>query len=206
MNAEKAAEELKVIRQLMERPVRYSTMSGLSAVLAGCAALAGLVLDRHFSARHEPKVALWLNGCVWAGVFLVALAATLILTRVREKARGMPFWSPVKRRILATVLPPFIASVGLTLAVVWRLWSRGGWECVYQGYLIPAVWMLFYGVALCQLGQFSPIEVKLLGVCFIAAGLLTAALYQWYPYWAMGVTFGGFHVVYGVVVWIRHGG
>ena len=78
-----------------------------------------------------------------------------------------------------------------------------GWE---EGYLIPAVWMLFYGVALWEVGQFSPIEVRLLGACFIAGGLVTAALCQWHPYWAMGVTFGGFHVVYGVVVWIRHGG
>jgi len=206
MNADKAAEELKVIRQLMERPVRYSTMSGLSGILAGAAALGGLVVDWHLSTRLGPGAALVSNVFLWGGVFAVALAATLVLTRLREKRLGMPFWSPVKRRILATILPPFLAAVGLTLAIVVRFGVLRSPDALYQGFLIPAIWMLFYGVALWQVGQFSPVEVKLLGVCFIAAGLVTAAFGASYPYLAMGITFGGFHVAYGIVVWVRHGG
>ena len=206
MDTDRAAGELKVIRQLMERPIRYSTMSGLSGILAGCAALAGLAADWHFWWRLEPADALMVNMFVWGGVFMTALAATLILTRLRERRQGMPFWSPIKRRIALTILPPFIAAIGLTFAIACRYLHIGGTDSIYQGYLIPAVWMLFYGVALWQLGAFSPIEVRLLGAAFIAAGLVTAAFGQWYPYWAMGITFGGFHIIYGVIVWIRHGG
>ena len=206
MNADKAAEELKVIRQLMERPVRYSTMSGLSGVLAGAAAIGGLAVDWHLWTRLEPNAALVINVFVWGGVFMAALVATLVLPRLREKRLGMPFWSPVKRRILVTILPPFLAAIGLTLAIVVRFGVSGGSDALHQGYLIPAIWMLFYGVALWQVGQFSPLEVKLLGACFIAAGLATATFGASYPYYAMGITFGGFHVTYGVVVWVRHGG
>ena len=117
MDKDKAAEELKTIRQLMERPIRYSTMSGLSGILAGCAALVGVWLDRDFSTRFSGGTALVALMCLWSGVFLAALAATLVLTRLREKARGMPFWSPVKRKILRAILPPFIAAIGLTLAI-----------------------------------------------------------------------------------------
>lgn len=206
MDTDKAAGELKVIRQLMERPIRYSTMSGLSGVLAGCAALAGLALDLHFWSNLTPARAMVANIFVWGGVFMAALAATLILTRMRERKRGMPFWSPVKRRILMTILPPFVAAIGLTFIIACRYLDTGGSDSIYQGYLIPAVWMLFYGVTLWQLGAFSPIEVRMLGVAFIAAGLAAAAFAQWYPYCTMGVTFGGFHIVYGIIVWIRHGG
>jgi hypothetical protein len=148
---------------------------------------------------------------IWAGVFLVSLISTLVLTRLRERRRGMPFWSPVKRRILATILPSFAAAGGLTFAIAGRFWfwpmaAVDGWDIAHQIALIPAVWMLFYGITLWELGQFAPIEVKLLGVCFIAAGLVTAGLFQWHFYWTMGITFGGFHIVYGVVVWLRHGG
>ncbi len=34
MDSDRAAQEIRIIRQLMERPVRYSTMSGLSGILA----------------------------------------------------------------------------------------------------------------------------------------------------------------------------
>jgi hypothetical protein len=204
MNADKAAEELKVIRQLMERPVRYSTMSGLSGILAGTAALAGLALDWRVSEvyRDDPRTAMRLCLAVWAGVFATAFAGVVVLTRLREIRQGMPFWSPAKRRILMTILPPFIAGVGLTLAIACRWYASGGPN---QWGLIPAIWMLFYGVACWEVGGFSLFEIRIMGAAFIAAGLIAGWL-QPDPYWAIGVTFGGFHMVYGVAVWARHGG
>ena len=216
MDANKAAEELTVIRQLMERPIRFSTMSGLAAIQAGLWAVAGLVGDWLVLSRcSDGNTALMLSVGVWAAVFVLACIGVIVLTRRRERQEGMPFWSPVKRRILSTILPPFIAAMGLTAAICVRFFLAGSqadapmwqWDwSLAQGYLIPAIWMLFYGVTLWQLGQFSPVEVRVLGAAFIAAGLATALLWQWQPYWTMGITFGGFHIVYGIVVWIRHGG
>ena len=205
MDAERAGEELKVIRQLMERPVRYSTQSGLAGIIAGCAALAGLAADWHISGRfaHDAEMAMWINMGVWAGVFVVAFLAVTVLTRLRERAVGMPFWSPVKARILRTILPAFVAGAGMTLIIVFD-WHRTGDGS--QWALIPPVWMLFYGVALWQLGEFAVGEIRALGTAFILAGLAAAALGQSYPYLALGVTFGGFHLVYGAIVWMRHGG
>jgi hypothetical protein len=66
--------------------------------------------------------------------------------------------------------------------------------------------MLFYGVACWQVGGFSLGEIRIMGAAFILAGIVSAGWLQPYPYWALGFTFGGFHIVYGIVVWIRHGG
>jgi hypothetical protein len=205
MKPEEAAEELKVIRQLMERPIRFSTMSGLSAILAGAVALAGCAADYLISAACGGRTAFWINLGVWAGVFGVALCGVVALTRVRERRRGMPFWSPVKRRILLTILPPFAAAVGLT-AVIAARWYHGVGP--NQWGLIAAIWMGFYGVALWQLGEFSPIEVRVLGAAFALAAIATAAACQPFPhcYWALGAAFGGFHIVYGAIVWVRYGG
>ena len=203
MKPEKAAEELKVIRQLMERPIRFSTMSGLSAIVAGAAALGGCAADSYFTATYPPRQAVWINMVVWAAVFVAAFASVVLLTRWRERKQGMPFWSSIKRRILLTILPPFVAGVGLTLVVMYRWYHGMGPN---QWGLIPAIWMGFYGVTLWQLGEFSPLEVRVLGAAFIAAGIVTATDYQALPYDALGVTFGGFHIVYGIIVWIRHGG
>jgi len=205
MNADKAARELKVIRQLMERPVRYSTMSGLSGILAGLAALGGLAADYAISAawQERPITAMKFNVIVWAGVLAVAFAGAVICTRLRERRQNMPFWSAIKKRILLTIAPPFIAGVGLTLVLVYRWYA--GWGPNEWG-LIPTIWMLCYGLALWQVGLFSPVEVRLLGAAFLAAGLATALWLQPHPYWSLGVTLGGFHLVYGLAVWVRHGG
>ncbi len=203
MKADKAAAELAVIRQLMERPIRLSTMSGLSAILAGCAALVGVAVDWHVSQTNAPATAMWINMAVWGGVFVVAFTGVMVLTRIRERKQGMPFWSNVKRRIGMTILPCIVAGMGLTLAIVYRWHDAIGPN---QWGLIPAVWMLFYGVALWQLGDLSIVEVRLMGAAFILAGLLSAAAFQMRPYWCIGLTFGGFHIVYGTVVWFRHGG
>jgi len=211
MDADKAAENLTVIRQLMERPIRYSTMSGLSGILAGCAALGGVAADSWVS-DNLPDDAVWINLLVWAGVFMTAFTCSAVLTYTRERKQGMPFWSPVKRRILMTILPPFVAGVGLTLAIIHRWYTGDGPN---QWGLVPPIWMTFYGVTLWQIGTFSAGELRAMGIAFILAGLVTAWNYQYSipylepgtaPYWTLGITFGGFHIVYGIVVWIRHGG
>jgi len=62
---------------------------------------------------------------------------------------------------------PFVAGVGLTLAIMYRWYNGIGPN---QWGLIPAIWMLFYGIALWQLGEFSPREVRFLGAAFILIG------------------------------------
>ncbi|MCY2926236.1 MAG: hypothetical protein NT031_12490 [Planctomycetota bacterium] len=205
MDTQRAARELTVIRQLMERPIRYSTMSGGSGVLAGLAALGGCLADWCVSRAYPPESAFWINAGVWGAVLAVALAGTLILTRIREVRQGMPFWSSIKKRILLTILPPFLAGVGLTVAIAARWYAGRGPN---EWGLIPALWMTFYAVALWQVGDFAPIDVRVLSVFFLVSRVVAAVAFQdrLDPYWSLGVTFGGYHIVYGTAVWIRHGG
>jgi hypothetical protein len=121
MENEKAFEELKIIRALMERPIRYSTLSGKSAVLAGLAALAGTAADWWVWLSTPPEnfaAALLASGAIWLGVLAVAATGTVLLSWQIEKPRGLPFWTSIKRRILATVLPVFAASLCMTACIV----------------------------------------------------------------------------------------
>ena len=215
MDADKAAENLTVIRQLMERPIRYSTMSGLSGILAGCAALGGVAADAWVSHNLPREDAFWINLLIWAGVFLTAFTSSAVLTYIRERKQGMPFWSPIKRRILMTILPPFVAGIGLTFGLVVSIFHPLQFSVASGLGLFPSIWMLFYGVTLWQIGTFSVGELRAMGIAFILAGLITAWHFQYMipgmepratTYWTMGITFGGFHIVYGIIVWIRHGG
>lgn len=213
MDSQKAAENLQVIRQLMERPVRCSTQSGLSGILAGCITLAGVAADSYFSGRFRPIKAFWINLAVWGAVFFTALIAALVLMRLRElKQGGMPFWTPAKRKMLTTILPSFVAGAGLSLAIAYRWYFSIGPN---QFGLIVPLWMLFYGIACWQVGEITIPEIRVMGAAFILAGLISACFFQadipglapgTAPYVTMGLTFGGFHILYGIVVWVRHGG
>jgi hypothetical protein len=208
MDKDKAFQELQVIRALMERPIRYTTLGGKSAVLAGLAALAGTAADWAVWFSTPPPdftAALLASGAIWLGVLAVATAGTILLSWQREKRQGMPFWTSIKRRILATILPIFVASVGMTVGLVLhglRHPESDPWV------LIMPSWMLFYGVALWQLGLLSEPPVRVLAGAFFVAGLaccfVPAILHNPVP--AMGATFGGFHLVYGLYVWRRYGG
>ena len=204
MDPDKAAQNLRVIRQLMERPVRYSTQSGLAGIFAGCVTLIGMAADWYFFCKYGPgHKAFWINLGVWAGVFTAALTGTLGLTRWREIRQKMPFWTPAKRKLLVTILAPFVAGTGITAAIMYDWYLTGNSE---QWGLIVPCWMLFYGLACWQVSQYSTREIGLMGAAFILAGLVSAAFFQTCPYWTLGVTFGGFHIVYGIYAWVRYGG
>ena len=132
----------------------------------------------------------------------------------REIRQGMPFWSPIKRKILMILLPPFIAGAGLTSILVFR-GLHGAPYAAYQLGLIAPLWMLFYGVACWQIGELSISEIRVLGAAFVVFGLICAAVFQssifgmfrgLAYYLTLGVSFGGFHILYGLWVWRKYGG
>ena len=212
MDAPQAAEQIKVIRELMERPVRCTTHSGASAVWAGLVSLAGVAADAAISARFAPYEATAINMFVWLAVFAAAFAGAVALTRRRARKEGRTFWTTARNRALRAIVPPFLAGGGLTAAIVYR-WVAGVGP--NQWGLIPGIWMTFYGVALWQIGEFSIRATRILAGAFILSGIVAAAVFQYTipgltegtaPYWTLGITFGGYHLAYGAIVWIRHGG
>ena len=203
IDMEKAEENLKIIRELMERPVKYSTQSGLAGIVAGIIALCGNFADMFISRACNSTEATLYNIIIWSCVFVTALIAVLFLTRLREIKQGMPSWSRIKKKLLSTILPPFLAASGLTLVIIYRSHIHDGPN---QWGLVLPLWMLTYGITCWQIGEFGVLEIRILGVLFIIASLITAAFFQTEPYWTFGLTFGGLHILYGIVVWIRHGG
>lgn len=68
--------------------------------------------------------------------------------------------------------------------------------------------MLCYAVSLLSVGMFSVREVSILGWAFLAAGALTLMLPRGAvvtPALMMALTFGGFHICYGVWMGRKYG-
>jgi len=197
MNPTQAAEHLRVIRELMERPIRSTTRSGLSGIIAGLLALAGCAatwaIAPDFDGRAAPPVAV---GFIWLGVFVLAVALDLFISWRRTRELGRAFWTRTTRQTALAIAPAFLLG-GLST----YFYANGN-----AWYYIPPSWMLYYGLAAWSIGMFSIAEVKLLGAAFIIAGVICFFNFHDHPVAALAATFGGFHLIYGVVVWKRHGG
>lgn len=205
MTPQQAAEHLRVIRELMERPVRETTRSGVAGVVAGLVALAGSAATYLLAESHGASLlaigdaaadaARLRVGLLWLGVLVLAAGANLLITWRRARRRGQPMWHRAQRQTALAIGPGFVLAAFFTY--------------LFHGLapaLIPFGWMVGYGTALWSVGMFSITEVKVLGAAFLVAGWGGMLVAGDYPIAALAVTFGGFHLVYGAAVWKRYGG
>ncbi len=196
MTAEQAARHLRVIRELMERPIRQTTRSGLAGIVAGGLALAGCAVTRLLWPEGPPTAPPLAVGGVWLGVFLLAAGTDILVTWRRSARGGRTYWKRAQLQTALAIVPGFLLAGFFTYLFAARELYR----------LIPFGWMIGYGMALWTVGMFSIAEVKVLGAAFLLAGWLGAVLVPGYGLTAAAVAFGGLHLAYGVVVWVRHGG
>lgn len=195
---EEARENLRVIRQTMERSTRYSTLSGLSGVGIGLAAITGVAVSDALLARAAHPLARtdFLHlGPVWLAVLLLAVAIEFGCNKRRAALVGKRVASPLGAHIVLAALPAFSAAPLLT----WFFYQHG------LAPLVWGVWMLCYGLAICAVGLFSVKPVSYLGAAFVLAGAVTLLLPARYDLPMMALSFGGFHIIYGVLMARKHG-
>ena len=197
---EEARENLRVIRQTMERSTKYSTLSGLSGVLIGVAAIAGVAVSRAMLARAQAAHPLdrgdYLTlGPVWLLVLALAVGIEFACNKRRAATIGKRVGSPLGAHILVAALPSFFAAALLTLFLYLHDLPSFVW----------AAWMLCYGLAICAVGLFSIRPVSYLGAAFVLAGAVTLLLPVPAHLPMMALSFGGFHILYGVLMARKHG-
>ncbi len=191
-SAGEAEEHLRVIRQAMEPSTRHSTLSGLSGVVVGLLALAGCLLTQTVvRGSRLAFVALSLRGAVEPGFPFVA---------GRRLCAHQTTRSPLGRHLIRAAAPGVLAALALSLFYF-------NYPGLSGGYLY-GFWMLCYAVSLLSVGMFSVREVSILGWAFLAAGALTLMLPRGAvvtPALMMALTFGGFHICYGVWMGRKYG-
>jgi hypothetical protein len=191
---EEAAEQLRVIRTVMERATVFRALSGETALIGGAAALAAAWRSE---GRHTWAWASW-----WLGGLLVVLAFNVFQIYRMKKAHNKPFWSPGLRVALRGVLPSLIAGGFLGLIFV-----RGD-----KDQAAACMWILHYGLALLAIREFAPKSMVWLGWAFVIFGVASLAAVSSVvdvpPYWMqrlngarlMAIAFGGFHLIYGALI------
>lgn len=145
-------------------------------------------------AAQQADRSAWLNVWIVEAVLGVVLGATGMAWKARRT--GMPLTSRPARRFLLSFAPPL--AVGAVLTVV--LW-RGG-----LGGQLPGLWLLSYGTAVVTGGAFSVRPVPVMGLGFMALGLLAMAVAPAWSNSLLAAGFGGLHLLFGWIIARRHGG
>lgn len=197
--------DIAAMRAMMERSSKFLSLSGLAGVMAGIYALAGAFIAYRFldfnpqaitsPATSNPGTSAGLLNLVLLGwiVLVLALGTAVYLSYRKSHQRGLTFWDPTARRLLATMAVPLVTGGILILLLIQQGWT--GWIAPFS--------LVFYGLALFNAGKFTYEEVKSLGLIQIVLGLIGA---YFVPYgllcWAVG--FGLVHIIYGIYMHYRY--
>lgn len=203
MKEEKYIEDLKDIRDIMDRSSRFISLSGWSGVCAGLVALGGayaayqiVYFEQDYLGYRVANMSdgnlLTLMGLAFLTLVL-ALGSGIFFTTREAKKRSQSIWDRQTRRLLEALAIPLITG-GLLCGI---LMLKG-----YIGLLAPFT-LIFYGLALVNASKFTLSEIKSLGLLQIGIGLI-ATLYIGYGllFWSIG--FGILHIVYGIIMQVKY--
>jgi predicted lysophospholipase L1 biosynthesis ABC-type transport system permease subunit len=202
---ESGLRDISAIRSMMERASKFLSLSGLSGVSAGVVALAGAWAAHRAVQQSGTNIPLpGEQGAVdaWLGRFLIADAVTVLVVALAcstffsvrmARKKGYPLWGPTTLYMLAALFIPLAAGGAFCGVLVFH--------GVYG--LLPAVMLVFYGLALLNAGNFTFSEVRYLGIIDILLGL-TAGFQPalGLVLWAGG--FGVLHIVYGILLYSKY--
>lgn len=200
MQADWAAENLQVIRTLMERSALYRRALAPTMLLAGGAGALAAAVGLGFGI-DAPRIFV----TYWMGVAVLVLAGCFIIMRRQALQAGEAFWSPPARRVVQAAAPAFTvaAVVGVGDWVLLEAGSAPRFAAAAAHLVLPAVWMALYGLGLHAAGFFMPRGIRWLGWLFVAAGCavcvapLAGVPVPTNGHWLMGGGFGVAQLVYG---------
>jgi len=187
---DRAIDNLKYIRETMERSTSFTAVPGYGGILMGVTALVAAVIA-HNQAQLVDSLATWLiEACLAFSIGLLAMWQ-------KGKIAGQSLLSAPAKKFAVSFAPPLLVGVLVTLG----LWRYG------QYYLTPPVCMLSYGAAVVCGGEFSVRVVPVMGWCFMAMGAITFfVLPVSYGNLMMALSFGGLHIIFGAIIARRYGG
>lgn len=193
------------IRSMMERSSKFVSLSGWAGIMAGIYALSGAYIAWKFLGFNPDEIVYkavnpgnlsdsLLNVILLAILILIMATSTAIFLSYKKAAkRSEKLWNPTAKRLLINMAVPLIAGGLLILILI----SKGVFG------LIAPFTLLFYGLALYNVGKFTYEVVKILGLAEIILGLIGSYFVEYgLLFWALG--FGVIHIIYGIYIHYRY--
>jgi hypothetical protein len=186
---DRAMDNLRYIRETMERASSFTAVPGWGGVGMGVTALVASYL-----ATRQTSPDGWLG--VWLVAALIAVGTGAAATERKARRAGVPLFSGPARKFALSLLPPLVAGALLT-ATLYRaglLWA------------LPPMWLLLYGTAVVTGGAFSVPIVPVMGLSFMMLGTVALFSPENWGNWFMAAGFGGLQILFGLLIARKHGG
>lgn len=198
-------EDIAAIRTMMVRSSKFLLLSGWAGVMAGIYALIGAWIaysvfsfplsgyDYSGIKTDMASNVVWQLGSLAAVVLILALGTAVFLSYQKATKKQEKLWSTTSKRMIMVMAVPLVV---------------GGLACLIflsQGLiaLVAPLTLLFYGLSLYNASKFTFVEIKVLGFCQMALGLL--GLYftgLGLVLWALG--FGVLHIIAGIYLFFKY--
>ena len=184
-----AMDNLRFIRETMQRAGSFTAVSGWGQVVIGVAGLLAAWL-----ASRQASDGDWL--ATWIGAAVVAALIGVVTTALKARAVGESVRSGPGRKFVLTLAPPLVAGAVLTVVLFQAEMAR----------MLPGMWLMLFGAGIVAAGSYSVRVVPVMGGMFMALGC--AALFSpaaWGDAY-MAAGFGVLHVVFGTLIARKYGG
>ena len=199
----KYIEDIKEIKDIMNRSSRFISLSGLSGISTGIIALAGAYLAHKFifigneyltfesvSVSSKQFYNLLLIAC---GTIIVSIGLVIYLTTQKTKKQKQKIWDQQTKRILLNLSIPLLAGGFVSLMFLFR---------GFVGIVLPLT-LIFYGLALVNVSKYTLNEIRSLGLLEILLGLVALQFINYgLIIWSIG--FGIIHIVYGFIIKMKY--
>jgi hypothetical protein len=204
-NQEEQLSALNDIRKMMDRSSRFISLSGLSGIFAGIVALGGAYiahweLENFFNGGYGPGVSADISiefNLIKIGisVLIIALAGGLFFTLRQSRKKGLPIWDKTAKNLLINLSIPLVSGGLFIIALL----------IVHPGSfgLVAPSCLVFYGLALINASKYTYTDIRFLGLCEVALGLISMFYIGYGLYfWALG--FGLLHIFYGALMYFKY--
>lgn len=162
MDPHTAADNLQVIRTLMERAAIYRRALAPILLLAGVVGTAAAAVGLLWPIHTLRAFILF-----WIAASLVPVAGALLISRQQALHAHEPFWSPPARRVLSAMLPALCAGLAIAAAGFQSTEGTAGADLLRNAVL---GWILLFGCGLHAAGFFTLRGVRWLGWGFVLGG------------------------------------
>jgi hypothetical protein len=184
-----AMDNLRFIRETMERAGAFTAVPGWGGFAMGCTALIATLI-----AARQATVEAWLT--VWGLEGLVAVIVGVVALSHKARTADVSLFSAPTRKFALSFAPPLLVGLLLTLEF-------------YRSHLdsaIPAMWLLMYGTGVVTGGAFSVRIVPVMGLGFMLLGAVALFCPVTWGNYFLAAGFGGLHMLFGIIIARRFGG
>ena len=187
---EQALDDIRYIRAAVESAGEFTAVSGRGVVAMGATGLVAALA----AAAQTSFPTRWLT--IWLSAAVVATTIGILSVVAKSRRGGASLVSAPARRFALAFFPAVAVAAALTIVLIARA----------ELDLLPAIWLLLYGVAISAGGALSVRVVPFMGLALLLTGVAALVV----PFAAanvlLGIGFGLVQIAGGLVIIRRYGG